>query len=207
MKKLLSCLAMALAFSLSTPVLAAEATTNAVLAEDQVTYTYETTNPVTNGRVAVTFNENEMTLVSAESAGLFDVEDINKDVEAVEGMKTIYFAFASADAYTGEDIALTLVFEVAEGMEGKDITITTEIEEMDNGEEVAEVEDTTDVITVPAKEEPEDPENPEEPENPEKPGDSADTGDHSNIEIYLGLLVVALLAIVALVFKSKKTCK
>ena len=63
MKKLLSCLAMALAFSLSTPVLAAEATTNAVLAEDQVTYTYLVTDckaptafPLASGNGEYMFN-------------------------------------------------------------------------------------------------------------------------------------------------------
>lgn len=198
MKKLLSLLVVALAFCINTPVSAETDATEVSLKENQVVYDYENEMPVTNGRVAITFNENEMTLVKADAQGLFDVEDVNTLMPAEDGMKTVYFAFASADYVDEKAVALTLVFDVKEGMEGKDITIKTEFEELSKDGELVDLDKLVDVVSVPNKDTPTDP-------KPVKPG--VDTSDSSHIAMYLGMFAVASIALIVFVASRKKTCK
>ena len=216
MKKMKYLLTALCAFALFVTPVSANTGVDVTAELDEMTITYEvnTTEPITNGRIAITYNENEVEFVEAKANGLFDVEDINKDEETVDGMKTIYFAFASADAYEGEDtLAFTLVLEVKEDMVGKEVTITTEFEELANPEAI-EKEDSTITVEIPEEEkEPEtpvDPENPTEPEKPTdpeeptKPEEGVDTGDHSNIGFYLVTFFVAAVVLAYIVIKDKK---
>lgn len=193
----------------------------ASLEETTITYEVNTTDPITNGRVAITYNENELELVNVVEGELFDVEDVNLDEEAVDGMKTVYFAFASADAYTGEEtLALTLVFEADDSMAGKEVTITTVFEELANPE-VIEKDDSTITIEIPEKEVDDNQNNNQQDNNQQDDNnkqennqtqndsdkvinDGVDTGDHYNIGFYVVALVFTIIILVLAFIRNRK---
>ncbi len=182
----------------TTPVFASDEAVDstASIKDGTVTYTLaKDENPLTNGRIAVSFNENELTLVTAETAGLFELEDLNLKVETDEdGTKTIYFAFAATEAVTDEGVTLTLTFTADPSTKGKDVAITTTYEELDNADTAVE-RDMVDQDIIHVEK---DPKPPVTPNNP-------NTGDNSHITWYIGLAFVALAGIaVALVGNKKK---
>lgn len=148
---------------------------------------------ITNGRIAVTYNEKEMKLVSVENANIFDVEDVNQlEATKEDGSKTLYFAFASANELIDKGNVLTLTFEVDASMKGKDVTLTTNVEEMYHGETSIEVEKDVDQVSIP-----------NDPKTDGK-GDNADTSDTFNVALYGSMMILAICGIGLVAFKKEK---
>lgn len=170
---------------------------NSEYVNEKVVYSYDKDETgITNGRIAVTYNENELTLLTVKNGEKFDVEDVNQKEEAKDGMKTIYFAFASAEAVTKEGNVLKLEFSVNPSMKGKDVTITTDVEELNNGETVVEMDQDTDTVSIPK-------DNPNPGDKEDNKNDNADTSDQFNLSLYAGLAMLAIGAGVIVIFQKK----
>lgn len=174
---------------------------NSEYVNGKVVYTYDKDETeITNGRIAVTYNEKELTLVTVTNGNKFDVEDVNQKEEAKDGMKTVYFAFASAKAVKDEGNVLNLEFSVDPSMKGKDVTITTEVEELNNGEKIIEMSQDTDSVSIPK-------DNTNTNGGQDKPTDdkngNADTSDQFNLSLYVGLIIAATIGTIIVVLKKK----
>lgn len=186
--------AFALSFAAS-PVHAADESvllSGAEVKGDEVTFTLGADGtPVTNGRIGVTFNENELTLVSAVNGENYELEDLNVNMEAdEEGNKTVYFAFASTEASDYEGVTVTLKFKAEPAAYNKDVTIQTKTEEMNNGSEAVELTQGETVVHI---------------DKPVSDTKTPSTGDNSNMMLYIALLAGAVVIIGLVVYSKKKS--
>ena len=89
---------------------------------------------VTNGRLSVWYDETVMTLLSAESYGMWLLEDINTAYAKDGNQTAVSFAFADADPVNKNGKVLTLVFQVKNATNGQVVEVTTEVNELYQGE-------------------------------------------------------------------------
>lgn len=206
MKKFKLLLALICAFTLcftTSAVFAADdaLSTSVTTTDNEVVYTLNLDGtPVTSGRVAVTYNENDLELVTYVSGLLFDVEDVNSNGKAdSDGNKTIYFAFASADAVTEQKTSFTVTFKM-KNVSDKDVYIYTTVEELYDGtnpvslssNEFSNLVEKTGSTT------------PQNPETPEDKPNLPNTGDNSHVMLFAIAACVSAGVIAAFVLSNKK---